>query len=201
MPAGRGAAPPRSRPGQSAVSFSSMKGLSIGARPSVLLHVAREIAGLVGEGTAAPNRRMLSKQSAVIARLGRPTRVLVTQRTEALAAGGAGRVARVVREHVVDALLDRERGRAPGILDLAEPRRQVVGGRITGGEDELVQRPCRRYAGTSPPWCISSSCTSGRARRSRPGSVRRRGRRARAAAPLSIQRSGSGVSKVNTALQ
>ena len=42
---------------------------------------------------------------------------------------------------VDDLLLDLQRRRTPGILDLAPAGRQVVGGRVTGGEDELVERP------------------------------------------------------------
>ncbi len=58
-----------------------------------------------------------------------------------LAATGRGGVTGIVGQHLADLLLHRERRRTPGILDLAEPRRQVVGRRIAAGKNELVQRP------------------------------------------------------------
>ena len=91
------------------------------------------------------------------------------------AAGHLGDLPGLAFEDGVDLLLNAEGGQAPGVLDLAGARRHCPRWRR--------RRPARtrsgsryRCAGTSPPWCIWSSCTSDRARRSSRGSARPRAR-------------------------
>ena len=52
-----------------------------------------------------------------------------------------GRVLRVLLEHPGNLLLDPERRRAPGVLDLRQTRREIVGGALAAHQDEFVERP------------------------------------------------------------
>ena len=111
--------------------------------PQVLLDLAAELAGLL-----APGRRPRQLQVGV-ADAGHD---VVGQagpglRHPALADGAVGdarRMIGIVVEHGIDALLHRQRRRPAGVLDLAEIGGKVVGGRLSRGEDGLVDGPGAR---------------------------------------------------------